>query len=320
MVCSVVRTPAMTLKQERLAGTESLKACPFCGGAVVVVAMIRDGRRETCMSCGSSGKPTSHGLNGYEATEAEAITAWNHRADRTEPASSDEHCEKCDDSGWEVRGPHQSPCDCICGQDVLRERAERAAAREPASASSELETRLRAIIEAASEPAPAPLPEQDSRVGEAMAGQADMQARRLWGGHKERACQELIEQAPAVLDTLATLRNDLSRKDDEIANVVNDIAVMMSEFVDNWPAHKKLETSLALIAKTMRASRDEAAALRQALGEVGNPAKLAAAIKATEYKYFGDYEFSDDQHDAVDTLVEFARAFLTTNQDTPDAG
>ncbi len=38
-------------------------------------------------------------------------------------------------------------------------------------------------------------------------------------------------------------------------------------------------------------------------------ARIPAAIKATEYKYFGDYEFSPDQHAAVDTLVEAAAAF-----------
>lgn len=37
------------------------------------------------------------------------------------------------------------------------------------------------------------------------------------------------------------------------------------------------------------------------------PEKLQAAIKATEYKYFGDYEMSDEQRYAVDTLVEFAK-------------
>lgn len=33
---------------------------------------------------------------------------------------------------------------------------------------------------------------------------------------------------------------------------LSDIAVMMSEFVENWPAPKKVSTALALIAKTMR--------------------------------------------------------------------
>lgn len=37
---------------------------------------------------------------------------------------------------------------------------------------------------------------------------------------------------------------------------------------------------------------------------------LKVAIKATEYKYFGDYEFCESQHDAVDTLVAFAQKAL----------
>lgn len=38
---------------------------------------------------------------------------------------------------------------------------------------------------------------------------------------------------------------------------------------------------------------------------------VAAAIKATEYKYFGDYEMSNDQREAVDVLVDVARKYYT---------
>lgn len=38
--------------------------------------------------------------------------------------------------------------------------------------------------------------------------------------------------------------------------LLNDIAAMMSEFVDNWPQPKKVSTALALIAKTLRAALD----------------------------------------------------------------
>ena len=41
--------------------------------------------------------------------------------------------------------------------------------------------------------------------------------------------------------------------------------------------------------------------------------KLEAAIDKTEYKYFGDYEFSDDQRAAVGLLVEFVAAVLVTS-------
>ncbi|MGI4792929.1 MAG: hypothetical protein ACRYG8_02370 [Janthinobacterium lividum] len=38
--------------------------------------------------------------------------------------------------------------------------------------------------------------------------------------------------------------------------------------------------------------------------------QVEAAIKATEYKYFGDYELSDVERAAVDTLVSIARQHL----------
>lgn len=39
----------------------------------------------------------------------------------------------------------------------------------------------------------------------------------------------------------------------------------------------------------------------------GLSAAALEAVKITEYKYFGDYELSADQWEAVDTLVGFAR-------------
>lgn len=41
--------------------------------------------------------------------------------------------------------------------------------------------------------------------------------------------------------------------------------------------------------------------------------KLEAAIDKTEYKYFGDYEMSAIERDAVDLLVEFVAAVLVTS-------
>jgi hypothetical protein len=46
----------------------------------------------------------------------------------------------------------------------------------------------------------------------------------------------------------------VSTEDVTEAQLLNDIAVMMGEFVDNWPNPKKVSTALALIAKTIRAS------------------------------------------------------------------
>jgi hypothetical protein len=39
-------------------------------------------------------------------------------------------------------------------------------------------------------------------------------------------------------------------------------------------------------------------------------ANIEAAIKETEYKYFGMYEFTETQHNAVDLLVSVAQAML----------
>jgi hypothetical protein len=43
-----------------------------------------------------------------------------------------------------------------------------------------------------------------------------------------------------------------------------------------------------------------------------DPEAAWAALKKTEYKYFGDYEFSPDQREAVDTLVAYAEQQLST--------
>ena len=46
-------------------------------------------------------------------------------------------------------------------------------------------------------------------------------------------------------------------------------------------------------------------------GEGVMPSEIAEAIRATEYKYFGDYEMSDDQREAVDVLVRFAQQYYS---------
>ena len=46
----------------------------------------------------------------------------------------------------------------------------------------------------------------------------------------------------------------------ERAELLADISDMMANHVDNWPSPKKLKTAIALIDKTLRASRDEATA------------------------------------------------------------
>lgn len=59
--------------------------------------------------------------------------------------------------------------------------------------------------------------------------------------------------------------------------ILNDIAVMMSEFVDNWPHPRRISTALALIAKAMRAALDPPKHRFWGAGEPDCPADIKAA-------------------------------------------
>ncbi len=59
--------------------------------------------------------------------------------------------------------------------------------------------KLERLVEAANEPCPAPLPEQDSRVGEAMASRQDDRNRRQWLDRTDAARREIISALPALL-------------------------------------------------------------------------------------------------------------------------
>jgi Lar family restriction alleviation protein len=59
---------------------KALKPCPFCGGDRITVWSIRDGQQAVCKDCKSTGAPTYHGPEGFEATEGKARAAWNRRA------------------------------------------------------------------------------------------------------------------------------------------------------------------------------------------------------------------------------------------------
>jgi hypothetical protein len=58
--------------------------------------------------------------------------------------------------------------------------------------------------------------------------------------------------------------------------ILDDIAVMMSEFVDNWPEPKKIDTAMALIAKTLRAALDPPRHDFWRAGEADCPADIKA--------------------------------------------
>ncbi len=51
------------------------------------------------------------------------------------------------------------------------------------------------------------------------------------------------------------------------------------------------------------------------LAAMTTDARIVAAIKSTDYKYFGDYEMSDGQRDAVDVLVVVARELMKLRTD-----
>lgn len=42
---------------------------------------------------------------------------------------------------------------------------------------------------------------------------------------------------------------------------------------------------------------------------------IRLSIKATQYKYFGDYEMSKDQWEAVDVLVSLAHSWLQMEEE-----
>lgn len=57
-----------------------LAPCPFCGHASKLTS-IRDGKRVECPSCLCAGPAVFHGRGGWDACKADAIAAWNKRAE-----------------------------------------------------------------------------------------------------------------------------------------------------------------------------------------------------------------------------------------------
>ena len=68
----------------------------------------------------------------------------------------------------------------------------------------ELAKELAALFDRVNEPKPIPLPEQDTRVGEAMAGIADDRNRAEWQERVDRAIAGILKLIPAVLEALNT--------------------------------------------------------------------------------------------------------------------
>jgi hypothetical protein len=67
-----------------------------------------------------------------------------------------------------------------------------------------------------------------------------------------------VDLPPEAISGLALAMHQAAMNSDVVERdeLLNDIAVMMSEFVDNWPQPKKVKTALALVAKTLRAALD----------------------------------------------------------------
>ena len=101
-----------------------LKPCPFCGGEASVQTTYGYGVSEAfCLDCGAH---TGHPPGG--CTEAEAIAAWNARAERTcrniaEPDEMSDKSFTCSECG--ARGPygegtyHIGGCEEIDGKLML---------------------------------------------------------------------------------------------------------------------------------------------------------------------------------------------------------
>lgn len=81
-----------------------LKPCPFCGSGTKLVKQI-EGRYALArysVSCNGCGLVAF-----YEATEAEAIAAWNARAERTcriETRNGNQYCTRCGEmvGTWDI--------------------------------------------------------------------------------------------------------------------------------------------------------------------------------------------------------------------------
>jgi hypothetical protein len=73
------------------------------------------------------------------------------------------------------------------------------------------------------------------------------------------AANEALKQRVAELEAEVRYANaEIEEYQDRENAVLGDISDMMSEFVENWPAPKKVSTAIKLIAKTLRANWNEA--------------------------------------------------------------
>jgi hypothetical protein len=102
--------------------------------------------------------------------------------------------------------------------------------------SGELVERLRDLHKRATEPRPEPLPEQDSRVGEAMAGRQDQLNAAEWRGRTEAAKDSVVALLPQTLAALSASNHaELSERVTKLREALEPFAKVAIAF-DYWDA------------------------------------------------------------------------------------
>lgn len=107
-----------------LDGVNELKPCPFCGGKAEIArnkSVTSLGWYGRCTSCLSSGQRFLVRTETFH-TEAEAIAAWNTRAERTchnKTYGNYLHCSSCDELIYQ--GDRQFDYCPNCGAKVMKE-------------------------------------------------------------------------------------------------------------------------------------------------------------------------------------------------------
>lgn len=104
--------------------TTELLPCPFCGGEAAIVPTLGTTVREWFVTCGNLECNVLACRTKRYYTEAEAITAWNTRAELGSGTCRDEsanplrfECSECGGLSIEI-APRFCPC---CGREVVYE-------------------------------------------------------------------------------------------------------------------------------------------------------------------------------------------------------
>lgn len=118
--------------------------------------------------------------------------------------------------------------------------------------------------------------------------------------HPEAQCG--IDAAATQLDAL---RSEINQWANEVARYKSYAEKFDQEIAALQAKVKELEAS------QQRQFDKYQAALKSGATSPPTEEGIAAAIRQTEYKYFGDYEFSESQWDAVHCLVNAAHHYLT---------